>query len=54
MAEIESIAVPSYEKVGEQDCITPLEIFKGAALVVAGQTLRFSEDAGRGCGRAGA
>jgi putative intracellular protease/amidase len=34
---VESIAVLGYEKVSEQDAITPLEIFKGAALVVTGQ-----------------
>jgi len=37
MTNIESIAVLGYEKVSEQDMITPLEIFKGAALVVSGQ-----------------
>jgi hypothetical protein len=34
MTSIESIAVLGYEKVSEQDSITPLEIFKGAALAV--------------------
>lgn len=34
---IESIAVLGYDKVSEQDAITPLEIFKGAALVTSGQ-----------------
>jgi putative intracellular protease/amidase len=37
MTGIESIAVLGYEKVSEQDMITPLEIFKGAAMVTAGQ-----------------
>lgn len=37
MATIESIGVLGYEKVSEQDIITPLEIFKGAALVSSGQ-----------------
>ncbi|WP_412737773.1 DJ-1/PfpI family protein [Krasilnikovia sp. MM14-A1259] len=33
---VESIGVLGYDKVSEQDSITPLEIFKGAAMVVAG------------------
>ncbi len=33
---VESIGVLGYDKVSEQDMITPLEIFKGAAMVVAG------------------
>jgi putative intracellular protease/amidase len=37
MTAIESIAVLGYEKVSEQDSITPLEIFRGAALAVTGQ-----------------
>jgi putative intracellular protease/amidase len=37
MPTIESIAVLGYEKVSEQDAITPLEIFKGAAMAVSGQ-----------------
>ena len=37
MTNVESIAVLCYEKVSEQDSITPLEIFKGAALAVTGQ-----------------
>src|SRR5947207_10393723 len=37
MTNVESIAVLGYEKVSEQDSITPLEIFKGAALAVTGQ-----------------
>jgi putative intracellular protease/amidase len=36
MTDIESIGVLGYDKVSEQDMITPLEIFKGAAMVVAG------------------
>jgi putative intracellular protease/amidase len=36
MTNIESIAVLGYEKCSEQDTITPLEIFKGAAMVVSG------------------
>jgi putative intracellular protease/amidase len=34
---INSIAVLGYEACSEQDTITPLEIFKGAAMVLAGQ-----------------
>ncbi|MDF5756958.1 DJ-1/PfpI family protein [Spongiactinospora sp. TRM90649] len=37
MTNVQSIAVLGYEKVSEQDMITPLEIFKGAAMVVGGQ-----------------
>lgn len=33
---IRSIGVLAYDKVSEQDCLTPLEIFKGAALVLRG------------------
>ncbi len=33
---IRSIGVLAYDKVSEQDCLTPLEIFKGAALVMSG------------------
>jgi putative intracellular protease/amidase len=33
---IRSIGVLAYDKVSEQDCLTPLEIFKGAALVLHG------------------
>ncbi|MFF4223288.1 DJ-1/PfpI family protein [Streptomyces abikoensis] len=33
---VRSIAVLGYEKCSEQDTITPLEIFKGAALVTSG------------------
>jgi putative intracellular protease/amidase len=33
---IRSIGVLGYDKVSEQDCLTPLEIFKGAALVLRG------------------
>jgi putative intracellular protease/amidase len=36
MINVESIGVLGYDKVSEQDMITPLEIFKGAAMVVAG------------------
>jgi putative intracellular protease/amidase len=36
MATVQSIGVLGYEKVSEQDIVTPLEIFKGAAMVVAG------------------
>ncbi len=36
MTNIESIAVLAYEKCSEQDTITPLEIFKGASMVVSG------------------
>jgi len=37
MTDIRSIAVLAYEQVSEQDSITPLEIFKGAAMVTSGQ-----------------
>lgn len=37
MANIQTIAVVGYEKCSEQDTITPLEIFRGAAMVLAGQ-----------------
>ncbi|MEU4287301.1 DJ-1/PfpI family protein [Kribbella sp. NPDC026596] len=33
---IRSIGVLAYDKVSEQDCLTPLEIFKGAAMVISG------------------
>lgn len=33
---IRSIGVPAYDKVSEQDCLTPLEISEGAAMVVSG------------------
>ena len=33
---IRSIGVLAYDKVSEQDCLTPLEIFKGASMVVSG------------------
>ncbi|MFF4736051.1 DJ-1/PfpI family protein [Streptomyces sp. NPDC001262] len=33
---VDSIAVLGYEKCSEQDTITPLEIFKGAAMVTSG------------------
>src|SRR5215471_14108153 len=36
MAEIKSIAVVGYQNVSEQDSITPLEIFRGAKLVLNG------------------
>lgn len=36
MTNIESIAVLGYEKCSEQDTITPLEIFKGTAMVALG------------------
>lgn len=37
MTEIQSVAVVGYESCSEQDTITPLEIFKGAQMVLAGQ-----------------
>jgi hypothetical protein len=37
MTDINSIAVVGYDKCSEQDTITPLEIFKGAAMVMNGQ-----------------
>lgn len=33
---VRSIGVLAYDKVSEQDCLTPLEIFKGAAMVMRG------------------
>ena len=36
MTDVRSIGVLGYTKASEQDIITPLEIFKGAALVVSG------------------
>lgn len=36
MAEIKSIAVVGYQNASEQDTITPLEIFRGAKLVLNG------------------
>ena len=37
MTDISTIAVVGYKSCSEQDTITPLEIFKGAAMVLAGQ-----------------
>ncbi|MGI8536380.1 MAG: DJ-1/PfpI family protein [Mycobacteriales bacterium] len=42
---IRSIGVLAYDKVSEQDCLTPLEIFKGAALVLAGDISPWDRDA---------
>jgi len=42
---IRSIAVLAYEQVSEQDSITPLEIFKGAAAVVGGQIAPWQREA---------
>lgn len=33
---VQSIGVLAYDKVSEQDCLTPLEIFKGGAMVLRG------------------
>ena len=37
MTTIQTVAVVGYDKCSEQDTITALEIFRGAALVMAGQ-----------------
>lgn len=37
MADIRTIAVVGYDKCSEQDTITPLEVFRGAAMVLSGQ-----------------
>ncbi len=42
---IRSIGVLAYDKVSEQDCLTPLEIFKGAALVVRGDIAPWPREA---------
>lgn len=44
MSNVQSIGVLGYEKVSEQDAITPLEIFKGAGLVVSGQIAPWQRD----------
>jgi putative intracellular protease/amidase len=41
---IRSIGVLAYDKVSEQDCLTPLEIFKGAALVLRGDISPWQRD----------
>lgn len=45
MTTIETIGVLGYDKVSEQDAITPLEIFKGAAMVVSGQIAPWKREA---------
>ncbi|MET9359764.1 DJ-1/PfpI family protein [Streptomyces sp. NPDC006632] len=45
MAEIKTVAVLGYESCSEQDTITPLEIFKGAAMVLAQQIAPWPMDA---------
>lgn len=42
---IRSIGVLAYDKVSEQDCLTPLEIFKGAALVMSGDISPWEREA---------
>lgn len=42
---IQSIGVLAYDKVSEQDCLTPTEIFKGAAMVLRGDIAPWSRDA---------
>jgi putative intracellular protease/amidase len=42
---IRSIGVLAYDKVSEQDCLTPLEIFKGAALVLRGDISPWEREA---------
>ncbi|MDT0465017.1 DJ-1/PfpI family protein [Streptomyces gibsoniae] len=44
-AQIGSIAVLGYEACSEQDTITPLEIFKGAAMVTSGQIAPWEREA---------
>lgn len=43
--QIGSIAVLGYEACSEQDTITPLEIFKGAAMVTSGQIAPWQREA---------
>ncbi|MEU8621747.1 DJ-1/PfpI family protein [Streptomyces sp. NPDC048623] len=43
--QIDSIAVLGYEACSEQDTITPLEIFKGTAMVTSGQIAPWQREA---------
>lgn len=42
---VRSIGVLAYDKVSEQDCLTPLEIFKGAAMVMRGDISPWEREA---------
>jgi putative intracellular protease/amidase len=42
---VQSIGVLAYDKVSEQDCLTPLEIFKGAAMVMRGDIAPWEREA---------
>lgn len=42
---VRSIGVLAYDKVSEQDCLTPTEIFKGAALVLRGDIAPWPREA---------
>jgi len=42
---IRSIGVLAYDKVSEQDCLTPLEIFKGASMVIRGDISPWDREA---------
>ncbi|WP_426565362.1 DJ-1/PfpI family protein [Angustibacter sp. McL0619] len=42
---IRSIGVLGYDKVSEQDCLTPVEIFKGATLVLRGDIAPWPREA---------
>ncbi len=44
-ALVRSIGVLAYDKVSEQDCLIPLEIFKGAALVLRGDVAPWEREA---------
>lgn len=44
MPLVRSIGVLAYDKVSEQDCLTPLEIFKGASLVLNGSISPWQRD----------
>ncbi|MER5222228.1 DJ-1/PfpI family protein [Streptomyces flaveus] len=45
VTQISSIGVLGYESCSEQDTITPLEIFKGAAMVTSGQIAPWQREA---------
>ncbi|MEE4490793.1 DJ-1/PfpI family protein [Streptomyces sp. NBC_00464] len=45
VTQIDSIGVLGYEACSEQDTITPLEIFKGAAMVTSGQIAPWQREA---------
>lgn len=45
---VRSIGVLAYDNVSEQDCLTPLEIFKGAAMVVRGEVAPWQRETAPG------